>query len=118
MASPEVVSDKVPFGEGPVWCPDGTLVCTSVSHGLLLRIDPVSGTVSTVGDTGGGANAAALAADGSFVVTQNGGFDLSAYPHVNQPGVRWADPGLQLVSFTGAVPDITEKPLQAPNDLV
>jgi gluconolactonase len=116
--APAVVSDQVPFGEGPVWCPDGTVVCTSVSHGVLLRVDPTSGAVTTVGDTGGGANAAALSADGSFVVTQNGGFDLSTYPVVQQPPVRWMDPGLQLVRPDGEVSYLTSKPLQAPNDLV
>jgi gluconolactonase len=113
-----MVTDKVPFGEGPVWCPDGTLVCTSVSHGTLLRVDPSSGAVTVVADTGGGANAAALADDGSFVVTQNGGFDLSAYPHVGQPDVRWCEPGLQHARVDGTVSFLTSKPLQAPNDLV
>jgi hypothetical protein len=82
-------------------------------------VDPATGAVTTVGDTGGGANAAALAADGSFLVTQNGGFDMSAYEVVQQPQpVRWMDPGLQLVSPGGDVSYLTSKPLQAPNDLV
>ncbi|MDQ1697054.1 MAG: gluconolactonase [Frankiaceae bacterium] len=118
MPTAVVVTDQVPFGEGPVWCPDGTLVCASVSHGTLLRIEPDAGTVTVVADTGGGANAAALADDGSFLVTQNGGFDLSAYPHVGQPSVRWCDPGLQHARRDGSVTSLTSKPLQAPNDLV
>ncbi|MDQ1533133.1 MAG: hypothetical protein QOF28_894, partial [Actinomycetota bacterium] len=29
----EIVAVGVPFGEGPVWCGDGTLVVTSVAAG-------------------------------------------------------------------------------------
>ena len=42
----EVVSAEVPLGEGPVWCPDGSLVVTTISPGRLLRIDPKSGRFS------------------------------------------------------------------------
>ena len=38
-----------------------------------------SGRRTTIADTGGGANGAALAADGGFVVTQNGGIDFSVF---------------------------------------
>ena len=36
----EVVCDGIPFGEGPVWCDDGTLVVTSVAEGALYRVEP------------------------------------------------------------------------------
>jgi gluconolactonase len=32
----------VPFAEGPVWCPDGTVVATSVAEGALYRITPAT----------------------------------------------------------------------------
>ena len=53
----EVVVDGVRFGEGPVWCPDGTLVVTSVCDGVLWRVFVSSGTKELVADVGGGANA-------------------------------------------------------------
>ena len=74
----EVVCGGIPFGEGPVWCDDGTLVVTSVAAGALFRVWPDESRSTRFTDTGGGANGAALAADGSVVVTQNGGFDFSA----------------------------------------
>ncbi len=74
----EVVCEGVRFGEGPVWYGDGMLVVTSVADGALLRVDVASGDVSRFADTGGGANGAALAADGSMLVTQNGGIDFAA----------------------------------------
>ena len=76
----EIVADGVPFGEGPVWCPDGTLVVTSVAAGALFRVRPSAPVPAAerFAETGGGANGAALAADGSILVTQNGGFDVGA----------------------------------------
>jgi gluconolactonase len=115
----EVVADSVPFGEGPVWCADGTLVCTSVTHGALLRVDVDAGAVHHVATTRGGANAAAAAQDGASLVTQNGGLDLVSTGHrPSAPPVLWHRPGLQLVTADGTVTDLIEEPLQAPNDLV
>ena len=73
----EVVADGVRFGEGPVWCGDDSLVVTSVADGALYRIDVATGAMALFADTGGGANGAALAADGSMLVTQNGGIDFA-----------------------------------------
>src|SRR5690349_17744829 len=69
----EVVCTGVRFGEGPVWCGDGTLVVTSVAEGALYRVHVDASRGERFADTGGGANGAALAADGSILVTQNGG---------------------------------------------
>src|SRR5439155_1875208 len=115
----EVVATGVPFGEGPVWCPDGTLVVTSVAEGALYRVWPEESRAERIADTGGGANGAALAADGGFVVTQNGGFDFAATGlFTDPPPYRPAIPGLQRVLPDGSVTYLTDEPLQAPNDLV
>jgi gluconolactonase len=114
----EVVVDGIPFGEGPVWCPDGTLVVTSVAEGALYRVWPSQNIAERIADTGGGANGAALAADGGFVVTQNGGFDFAATGLFEEPPPhRPAVPGLQRVLPDGTVAYLTPEPLQAPNDL-
>lgn len=115
---PEIVSDQLPFGEGPVWCPDGTLVCTSVTFGALYRIDVDTGSTTQIADTAGGANSALLADDGSFVVCQNGGIDLSSRDIPGLPPVRFVRGGLQHVTPDGEVSYLTSQPLQAPNDLV
>ena len=114
----EVVVDGVPFGEGPVWCPDGTLVVTSVAEGALYRVWPDQHRAERIADTGGGANGAALASDGGFVVTQNGGFDFAATGlFAEPPRFRLGTPGLQRVAPDGTVTYLTGEPLQAPNDL-
>jgi gluconolactonase len=114
----EVVATGVPFGEGPVWCPDGTLVVTSVAEGALYRVWPSQGRAERFADTGGGANGAVLASDGGFVVTQNGGFDFAATGlFAEPPPYRPAMPGLQRVHADDSVTYLTQEPLQAPNDL-
>jgi gluconolactonase len=116
----EIVADGVPFGEGPVWCPDGTLVVTSVAAGALFRVHPDAGTAERFAETGGGANGAALATDGSILVTQNGGFDVGATGFVsNTPAVTSAPttPGLQLATPDGVVGYLLDDGFHAPNDL-
>jgi gluconolactonase len=119
----EVVVDGIVFGEGPVWVPDDTpggpsLVVTSVAAGALYRVWPEQNRAEKLADTGGGANGAALAADGSILVTQNGGMDFSKLPlDVDYPYTP-ATPGLQLAAFDGDVRYLADEGFQAPNDLV
>jgi len=126
VAQAEIVATGIRFAEGPVWCPDGTVVCTSVADGTVERVSLPDGRVERIATLGGGgANAAYLASDGGFLVTQNGGIDFSAtglYPD-DPPEYRPVTPGVQRVDPTGAVSyvvDTTEDggPFLAPNDLV
>ena len=114
-----VVGKGIPFAEGPVWCPDGTVVATSVAAGALFRIVPGTGTVEQFAVTTGGANGGALAADGSILVTQNGGIDFSKLPGVfgTFPACVPATPGLQLASPDGTVRYLADDGLLGPNDL-
>lgn len=124
MDGPHVICQGPEFGEGPVWCPpglgdaEGTLVCTNVAGGTLERVWPTSGRRETIADTGGGANGAALAADGGFLVAQNGGIDFSIFEIFGQlPKPRFVQSGLQRVTPDGAVGYLTPDTLQQPNDL-
>jgi gluconolactonase len=74
--------------------------------------------------TGGGANGAALSADGSILVTQNGGIDFAAHNvfSVPPPPMVPAPPGLQLARPDGTVHylsggDAGNGTYHAPNDL-
>jgi gluconolactonase len=114
----EIVCDGVRFGEGPVWYGDDTLVVTSVADGALLRVDVATGLVSRFADTGGGANGAALAHDGSILVTQNGGIDFERLGlFAEAPPYRPATPGLQLARPDGQVTYLADEGFLAPNDL-
>jgi gluconolactonase len=114
-----VVGEGIPFAEGPVWCPDGTVVVTSVAAGALFRVWPESAKVERIAVTGGGANGAALAADGSILVTQNGGIDFSVLPGVfaTFPPTVPATPGLQLASPDGTLTYLSDDGFLGPNDL-
>jgi gluconolactonase len=126
---PEIVATGVEFGEGPVWCASSgdrpaSLVFTAVAGGTVERLDVATGVVNVVADVGGGANAALLASDGGFLVTQNGGIDFTRngrYPE--QPPYRPAVPGIQRVAPDGTVSYLLDAstddgPFLAPNDLV
>src|SRR6185295_3674911 len=114
------------FGEGPAWCADGTLMCTSVGEGRLYRVWPAECRAALFADTEGGANACAPAADGGFLVTQNGGIDFSRFdlpgfdtlpPYMPvTPGLQYAAPDGTVTYLATHVDDGTA--LNAPNDLV
>ena len=95
-----------------------SLVVTSIPAGALYRIWPEQQRVEQLADTGGGANGAALAADGSILVTQNGGIDFSKLPIAAEFAYREATPGVQLVTLDGEVRYLVDEGLHAPNDLV
>ena len=128
MDGPHLVCEGPPVAEGPVWCRpregaddgDGTLVFTSVAGGVLSRVWPASGRVETLADTAGGANGAVAAADGGFVVAQNGGIDFTVFGDLFDPpppAPRFVPSGLQYVAPGGAVSYLTSGLTQSPNDL-
>ncbi|MCU1459635.1 MAG: SMP-30/Gluconolaconase/LRE-like region-containing protein [Actinomycetia bacterium] len=115
----EIVVTGLRFPEGPVWCDDGTVVCSSVVDGVLYRVWPDEQRQETLVVTGGGANAAAPASDGGFLITQNGGIDLAAMHLFDdvQPFVPTA-PGIQRLSVDGELTYVLDDGFHAPNDLV
>ena len=124
MDGPHVICSGPVFGEGPVWCPpgtgstEGTLVVTSSAEGNLSRVWPEEGRREVIADTGGGANGAALAADGGLLVTQNGGIDFSIFEmFADLPAPNYVQSGLQRVAPDGTVGYLTPDTLQMPNDL-
>ena len=119
----EVVTAEVPLSEGPVWCPDGSLVVTLLAPGALLRIQPASGKLERIVALPGGANGAQLADDGGFVVANNGGIDFTVFSDAlgldaSKILYRPGPPGLQRVARDGGVTVLAEAGLQAPNDLI
>lgn len=112
------VVGRVPFGEGPVWCDDDTLIICSTAMGSLYRVWPDGAREEVFADLGGGANGAAPAIDGGFLVCQNGGVDLAEFGITNGPTCRPVAPGLQHVTADGQVRYVVQGGVQAPNDLV
>jgi gluconolactonase len=115
----EVVATDIPFAEGPVWCPDGTVVATGVAAGAVYRVWPDTGKRARLAMTRGGPNGAALAADGSIIVTQNGGIDFANLPGIfgDLPQCEPATPGLQRIAPDGVVTYLAAVGMHGPNDL-
>jgi gluconolactonase len=115
----EIVVSDLMFPEGPVWCDDGTVVCTAVAEGALYRVWPAEQRKERIAMVGGGANAAAPAADGGFLVTQNGGIDYTTTGlYADPPPYSPATPGIQRVFADGRVEYLLDDGFRAPNDLV
>ena len=118
-----MVTPEAPLSEGPVWCPDGTLVVSLISPGALIRVEPASGKVEKVVRLPGGANSAQLADDGGFIVANNGGIDFTVFADAlrldaEKIAYRPGPPGLQRVAADGTVSVLAAEGLQAPNDLI
>ena len=67
-----LVTDGLRFPEGPIAMADGSIILTEIEGGVLTRVAP-DGTKTTVAETGGGPNGAAIGPDGAIWVTNNGG---------------------------------------------
>lgn len=124
MANPELIASGIAVPEGPTWCPDGTLVVTAVAEAALYRIWPEERRKERIAVTKGGPNSTALASDGGFLVTQNGGIDFRTQPRLPGTGLddfvmpepHFVEPGLQRVAPDGTVTRLIGG-MQAPNDL-
>lgn len=124
VSSPELIASGIAVPEGPTWCPDGTLVVTAVAEGALYRIWPEERRKEKFAVTRGGPNSTALASDGGFIVTQNGGIDFrtqAAQPGAGLDGFAmpepdFVEPGLQRVKPDGTIERLLGA-MQAPNDL-
>ncbi|MFA7263744.1 MAG: SMP-30/gluconolactonase/LRE family protein [Caulobacter sp.] len=68
----ELVAEGLRFPEGPVAMNDGSVIFTEIAGQRLTRVTP-DGKTSTVAETGGGPNGAAIGPDGAMYVTNNGG---------------------------------------------
>jgi gluconolactonase len=111
----EVISDKVGFCEGPVFCQDGSIIVTSISDGCLYKT--VNNQTTRFALLGGGPNGAVEAADGRIYVAQSGLYiDHPGGAFVTKDGVPRTSPAVQVVSPDGSFTDLQAGPV-SPNDL-
>jgi gluconolactonase len=68
----EMVTEGLEFPEGPIAMADGSVILTEIKGRRLSRVTP-DGKKTTVAETGGGPNGAAIGPDGAIYVTNNGG---------------------------------------------
>src|SRR5436305_3794471 len=121
-----VVAEGLEFSEGPVVLDDGTVLVVEIKRGTVARVDPASGSVERIADTGGGPNGAALGPDGKLYVCNNGGFAWGELDGLLIPGDApsgYHGGSIQRVDLdSGMVEDVyTEcdgEGLRGPNNIV
>ena len=132
----EVLAEGLRFPEGPVWCPDGSVLFVEIARARLARVRPrPSGGWSapeTVADIPGGPNGAALGPGGEVYICNNGGcFEWIERGSMLFPGprpdsyeggsVQRVDPisgSIETLYTTSTAADGSTVSLRAPNDLV
>jgi gluconolactonase len=73
MGNWDLVADGLRFPEGPVACPDGSVILTEIAAGRITRVWP-DGKKETIATPGGGPNGLAFGPDGKLYCCNNGGF--------------------------------------------
>ncbi|HEY3683113.1 MAG TPA: SMP-30/gluconolactonase/LRE family protein [Streptosporangiaceae bacterium] len=128
MSELRLITDELRFPEGPVAMDDGSVIVVEIRRGTLSRVAP-DGTITVVGECGGGPNGAAIGPDGAAYVCNNGGFEWHEGGGMVAPGNQPDDyigGRIQRVVLdgpdAGTVTDLyTEcdgNPLRGPNDIV
>jgi gluconolactonase len=115
---PRVVASGLRFPEGPTPLDDGAIAVVEMKGEALSRVDP-DGTVTRIGDCGGGPNGSALGANGELYVANNGGLSAEGTGYWHAPRqiagcVQRVDPDGTVTTVTGELPGPAP---HRPNDL-
>ena len=118
-----ILATGLGFPEGPVACPDGSVVLTEIRHARCSRVTP-DGKVSLFSDCGGGPNGLAIGPDGGFYLCNNGGsryveghsMGMGPHPDYRHGSIQRLDP--KTGAATLLYSHVDGQPLSAPNDLV
>jgi gluconolactonase len=120
------VASGLQFPEGPVWMPDGTVLCVELQRRTVDRVHP-DGTVEVIAQPGGSPNGLAIGPDGAAYVCNSGGFGFHeimglTITHMEQPddysGGRIERVDLDTGEVTVLYTECDGYPLMGPNDLV
>jgi gluconolactonase len=126
MIELELLASGLEFPEGPIACPDGSVLLVEIARKTLTRVRP-DGAIEIVAHLGGGPNGAAIGPDGAAYIVNNGGaFDFPEnWREEGKLGIPTDYKGgyVQRVDLaTGAVTTLYDqcdgKPLNGPNDIV
>jgi gluconolactonase len=126
MIELELLASGLEFPEGPIACPDGSVLLVEIARKTLTRVRP-DGAIEIVAHLGGGPNGAAIGPDGAAYIVNNGGaFDFPEnWREEGKLGIPTDYKGgyVQRVDLaTGEVTTLYDqcdgKPLNGPNDIV
>jgi gluconolactonase len=120
------IADGLEFPEGPVWMPDGTVLCVELKRRTVDRVHP-DGTIETIAEPGGSPNGLAIGPDGAGYVCNSGGWAFHevfgmTVTELLQPddysGGRIERVDLATGDVTVLYTECDGNPLIGPNDLV
>ncbi len=120
-----ILASGLRFPEGPVACPDGSVVLVEIARGAVTRV-AADGSASVVALPGGGPNGLAAGPDGALYCCNNGGFLWTETDgHLRPVGTPADYAGGRIERIdpaTGAVATLYTHcgghPLSGPNDIV
>jgi gluconolactonase len=123
MSEVEILATGLGFPEGPVVCPDGSVILTEIRNNQCSRVAP-DGTTTVFSRCGGGPNGLAYGPDGALYLCNNGGskyaeghsMGLAPHPDYKFGSVQRLDP--KTGAATLLYKDCDGFDLSAPNDLV
>src|SRR6478736_3808105 len=114
------------FPEGPVWMPDGTVLCVELKRRTVDRVHP-DGRIETIATPGGSPNGLAIGPDGAGYVCNSGGWDFvdvmgmtvtSTVQPADYSGGRIERVDLDTGEVRVLYTECDGHPLMGPNDLV
>ena len=120
------ITTGLEFPEGPVWMPDGTVLCVELKRRTVDRVHP-DGRIETVATPGGSPNGLAIGPDGAGYVCNSGGWGFTevfgmTVTETLQPddysGGRIERVDLGTGEVTVLYTECDGNPLMGPNDLV
>ena len=129
MDTPEIteIATGLEFPEGPVWMPDGTVLCVELKRRTVDRVHP-DGRIETIATPGGSPNGLAIGPDGAAYVCQQRRLGLRRRHGHDGDVARSSPPTTPADASSGSTLDTGEvtvlytecdgHPLMGPNDLV
>lgn len=128
MTTPEIteIASGLEFPEGPVWMPDGSILCVELKRRTVTRVTP-DGAVERFAEPGGSPNGLAIGPDGAGYVCNSGGWtfrevfgltvtELHQAPDYSGGRIERVD--LSTGEVTVLYRECDGHPLVGPNDLV
>jgi gluconolactonase len=123
MSDVTILATGFGFPEGPIVCPDGSVILTEIRNQQLSKVTP-DGTTSVFSRCGGGPNGLASGPDGALYLCNNGGsryvegYSMGIAPHPDYKFgyIQRIDP--KTGEFKTLYHEVDGHTLSAPNDLV